>query len=70
MADENRGTEESVVDYAKADTLMTMYASLHRMTDHIVENNTDGVVSEQHLQRNLRSNFRELQSRQGVETEL
>jgi hypothetical protein len=67
MAD---GTEESVVDYAKIDSLLTMYKSVERMNNHMVEGNTDGVVSEQHLQQNLRSNFRELQSRQGIETEL
>ena len=67
MADE---IEDGVVDYAKQETLLTMYKSLNRMNNHIVENNDAGVVSEQHLQQNLRSNFRELQSRQGIETEL
>lgn len=67
MANESR---ESVIDYAKQQDLLTMYASVDRMNQHMVEGNTDGVVSEQHLQRNLRSNFRELQSRQGIETEL
>jgi len=63
-------SRESVIDYAKQQDLLTMYASVDRMNQHMVEGNTDGVVSEQHLQRNLRSNFRELQSRQGIETEL
>lgn len=67
MADESR---ESVIDYAKQKDLLTMYASVDRMNQHVVEGNTDGVVSEQHLQQNIRSNFRELQSRQGIETEL
>ncbi len=67
MTDESR---ESVVDYAKQQDLLTMYASVDRMNNHMVEGNTDGVVSEQHLQQNIRSNFRELQSRQGIETEL
>ncbi len=67
MVNESR---ESVIDYAKQQDLLTMYASVDRMNQHMVEGNTDGVVSEQHLQRNLRSNFRELQSRQGIETEL
>jgi hypothetical protein len=47
-----------------------MYASVERMNNHMVEGNVDGAVSEQHLQQNIRSNFRELQSRQGIETEL
>jgi hypothetical protein len=67
VTDESR---ESVVDYAKQQDLLTMYASVDRMNNHMVEGNTDGVVSEQHLQQNIRSNFRELQSRQGIETEL
>ena len=67
MANKSR---ESIVDYAKQRDLLTMYASVDRMNQHMVEGNTDGVVSEQHLQQNLRSNFRELQFRQGIETEL
>lgn len=67
MADKSR---ESVVDYAKQQDLLTMYASVERMNNHMVEGNVDGAVSEQHLQQNIRSNFRELQSRQGIETEL
>ncbi len=67
MANESR---ESVVDYAKQQDLLTMYASVDRMNQHMIEGNTDGAVSEQHLQQNIRSNFRELQSRQGIETEL
>lgn len=61
---------DSVVDYAKQQDLLTMYASVDRMNKHAVEGNNDGVVSEQHLQQNIRGNFRELQSRQGIETEL
>ncbi|KKN44417.1 hypothetical protein LCGC14_0693310 [marine sediment metagenome] len=67
MADKSR---EFIVDYAKQRDLLTMYASVDRMNQHMVEGNTDGVASEQHLQQNIRSNFRELQSRQGIETEL
>lgn len=67
MANKNR---KSTVDYAKKQALLTMYASVDRMNQHIVRGNTDGVVSEQHLQQNIRNNFRELQSRQGIETEL
>ncbi len=67
MAERSR---ESTINYAKRQALLTMYASIDRMNQHVVEGNTDGVVSEQHLQQNIRSNFRELQSRQGIETEL
>lgn len=67
MADESR---DSVIDYAKQQDLLTMYASVDRMNQHMVEGNGDAATSEQHLQQNIRSNFRELQSRQGIETEL
>ena len=63
-------TDDSVVDYAKQQDLLTMYKSVDRMNQHMVEGNVDGAVSEKHLQQNIRSNFRELQSRQGIETEL
>ena len=49
-----------VTDYAKLETLFAMYKSLDRMNRYIASGNTDGVVAEQHLQRNLRSNFEEL----------
>ncbi len=62
--------DESVVDYAKRQDLLTMYASVDRMNQHIFADQNDGVESEQHLQRNLRSNFRELQERQGIVSEL
>jgi hypothetical protein len=62
--------DETVIDYAKQQDLLTMYKSVDRMNQHVVEGNTEGVVSEQHLQQNIRGNFRELQSRQGIETEL
>jgi len=58
------------VDYAKQQSLLTMYASVERMNQHIIDGNTDGVTSEQHLQRNLRNNFRELQERQDIHTDL
>lgn len=61
---------DSVIDYAKQQDLLTMYKSVDRMNQHVVEGNTEGVLSEQHLQQNIRGNFRELQSRQGIETEL
>lgn len=67
MADEN---QDSVIDYAKQQDLLTMYKSVTRMNQHVMEGNTGGVVAEQHLQQNIRSNFRELQSRQCIETEL
>lgn len=61
---------DSVVDYAKQETLLAMYRSVDRMNEHVIAGNSDGVVSEQHLQTNLRGNFRELQERQGVRSEL
>jgi len=62
--------EDSVVDHAKQQDLLTMYQSVERMNGHILSGNNDGVIFEQHLQMNLRSNFRELQRRQGVDSEL
>jgi len=67
MSDES---QDSVVNYAKRQDLLTMYASVDRMNQHMIEGNTGGAVSEQYLQQNIRNNFRELQSRQGIETEL
>lgn len=51
---------DSLVDYAKQETLLAMYRSVDRMNAHVVNGNTDGVISEQHLQKNFRSNFEEL----------
>lgn len=51
---------DSVVDYAKQETLLLMYQSVDRMNHHVVNGNTAGVIAEQHLQVNYRSNFEEL----------
>ena len=56
--------DESIIDYAKQEILLAMYTSTERMNDHIVEGNDAGVISEQHLQSNLRKNFLELQEAQ------
>lgn len=59
----------SVIDHAKAEVLEAMYRSVDRMNHHCIDGNTDSIQSEQHLQINLRGNFRELQERQGIRTE-
>lgn len=51
---------DSLVDYAKQETLLAMYRSVDRMNHHIANGNTAGAISEQHLQKNFRSNFEEL----------
>ena len=61
---------DTLIYYAKAELLATLYASISRMNDHILNNNPDGVVSEQHLQINLRSNFEQLQEAEGIPTEI
>ncbi len=52
---------ESVVDHAKQEILMAMYASVERMNEHILRDESDSVLSEQGLQVNLRGNFERLQ---------
>jgi hypothetical protein len=52
-----------VVDYIKGQGLLTMYASVERMNQHIFDNDNDGVVFERHLQMNLRSKFQDFQRR-------
>jgi len=52
---------ENVVDYDKKSILEAMYKSVERMNRHITEGNQEAVISEQHLQMNLRGNFRALQ---------
>ena len=50
----------SLVDHVRAKLLHAMYRSVDRMNDHILRDNYGGVVSEQELQKNLRSNFEEM----------
>jgi len=62
MSSEDRG----IVDAAKEETLLTMYKSVDRMNRHMLEHSPgkdlgDSIISEQHLQINLRGNFEELQ---------
>ena len=59
----------SIIDHAKVKILEEMYRSVDRMNHHCIDGQAEGVQSEQHLQINLRSNFKELQERQGVRTE-
>lgn len=61
--------EKGIIDHVKEQDLSTMYASVARMNEHIMNNNNAGVLFEKHLQENLRSNFRELQERQGIVSE-
>lgn len=62
--------KDSVVDYVKQEELLAMYRSVDRMNHHMVDGNSDSAFGEQHLQQNIRQKFRDLQSRQGIETEL
>ena len=48
----------------KKKTLETMYKSVERMNQHVVNNNSSGVIAEQYLQRNLRSNFCKLNNKE------
>ncbi|KKM14879.1 hypothetical protein LCGC14_1701700 [marine sediment metagenome] len=43
--------------HVREQILLEMYASMERQTQHIANNNNDGVVSETHLQQNQRSRF-------------
>ena len=43
--------------HVREQILLEMYASVERQTQHIVDNNNDGVVSETHLQQNQRGRF-------------
>ena len=52
---------ESVVSHVKQELLLAMYASVERMNEHMLRNEGGSAISEAGLQRNLRSNFEELQ---------
>ena len=49
-----------MIDYAKAEALKAMYASVNRMNNAVVDGNQDVYQSEVGLQQNIRSNFEEL----------
>ena len=51
---------DSIIDFAKAETLLAMYRSVDRMNRHLANGNLDSASSEERLQVNLRSNFEEL----------
>ena len=51
---------DSITDYSKQEALIAMYQSVDRMNQHILNDNTDGIVAEQNLQKNFRSIFEEL----------
>jgi hypothetical protein len=40
--------------------LHTMYKSVHRMNWHVIKGRMESASVEQHLQRNLRNNFKQL----------
>ena len=44
--------------HVREQILLEMYASMERQTQHIVNNNNEGVVSETHLQQNQRGRFK------------
>lgn len=48
------------VTKAREELLSELYRSVARMNAHILADNSDGVIAEQQLQINLRSNFKEL----------
>ncbi len=43
--------------HVREQILLEMYASVERQTQHILDNNDEGVVSEAHLQQNQRGRF-------------
>lgn len=43
--------------HVRESILLEMYDSMGRQTQHILDDNNDGVVAEQHLQENLRGRF-------------
>jgi len=49
-----------MIDYAKAEALKAMYASVNRMNNAVVDGNQDVYQSEVGLQKNIRGNFEEL----------
>lgn len=51
----------NVKKLTKEETLKAMYRSVERMNRHIVEGSFESATSEEHLQRNLRKNFEELE---------
>jgi hypothetical protein len=47
----------AMTQHVREQILLEMYASMERQTDHIVNDNNDGVISETHLQQNQRARF-------------
>ena len=65
-----RENTQDVIDYAKQEILLALYESLERMNAHMLDSNVEGVTAERYLQCNLRNNFRELEDRQGLPSDL
>jgi len=47
----------AMTQHVREQILLEMYSSVERQTDHIVNDNNDGVISETHLQQNQRARF-------------
>jgi hypothetical protein len=47
----------AMTQHVREQILLEMYASMERQTDHIVNDNNDGVIAETHLQQNQRARF-------------
>jgi hypothetical protein len=47
----------AITQHIREQILLEMYASMDRQTQHIVDDNNDGVISETHLQQNQRARF-------------
>lgn len=47
----------AVRQHVREQILLEMYASVDRQNQYILNDNNDGVVSEQHLQQNQRGRF-------------
>jgi len=47
----------AITQHIREQILLEMYASVERQTQHIVDDNNDGVISETHLQQNQRGRF-------------
>ncbi|KKK68269.1 hypothetical protein LCGC14_2945740 [marine sediment metagenome] len=48
---------DAIKQHARELILLEMYASMDRQTQHILNNNEDGMISEVHLQQNQRGRF-------------
>lgn len=47
----------AMTQHVREQILLEMYNSVGRQTQHILDDNSDAVISETHLQQNLRGRF-------------